>query len=330
MKKIVSLVLVFLLILSLGIGVFASETKKLGNATFSDIEGFEIIQETKNNIMYSNPKNDDEYIIFTYIKGITAEVEDVTELIEEELYSLLENAYNEKTLSDKLSKENGVYINVEASDLMTDYFITEKNIPFYYGEVKYKASAVGYEDIEDYISSAIFAKGKDLYVVDYTNNQKSEIGYLLEFLDTIEFIEEKEYTEADFAPNAIKIKVDGKYVMPDSEPQIVNDRTLCPIRVVAEKLGYSVDWEGATRTAIITDGKTTLRIKIGENIIEKTQVQYVMDLAKDVTRVTKIESDVSAQIINDRTYLPLRAVGEALGCSVDWDGATRTVIITSK
>ena len=42
-----------------------------------------------------------------------------------------------------------------------------------------------------------------------------------------------------------------------------------------------------------------------------------------------IQSDVPPQIIGGRTMVPLRAVAEALGADVQWDGNTNTVIITS-
>lgn len=41
-----------------------------------------------------------------------------------------------------------------------------------------------------------------------------------------------------------------------------------------------------------------------------------------------VELDVPAQIIDDRTLVPARAISEALGCNVEWDGNTRTVYIT--
>ena len=37
--------------------------------------------------------------------------------------------------------------------------------------------------------------------------------------------------------------------------------------------------------------------------------------------------DVPAQIIDDRTYIPLRFVGQALGDEVNWDGDTRTISV---
>ena len=46
----------------------------------------------------------------------------------------------------------------------------------------------------------------------------------------------------------------------------------------------------------------------------------------------QIETDVEAPpfIYNDRTYVPLRFVSEALGADVNWDNKTKTVIINSK
>ena len=39
--------------------------------------------------------------------------------------------------------------------------------------------------------------------------------------------------------------------------------------------------------------------------------------------------DVPAQLINDRTLVPARAVAEAFGCDVDWDDTTKTITITN-
>lgn len=43
----------------------------------------------------------------------------------------------------------------------------------------------------------------------------------------------------------------------------------------------------------------------------------------------EVQSDVPPQIIDGRTMVPIRAVAEALGCQVSWDGDQRAVIITS-
>lgn len=44
---------------------------------------------------------------------------------------------------------------------------------------------------------------------------------------------------------------------------------------------------------------------------------------------TKIESDSPALIVDDRTLVPLRAVSNALNCSVAWDGERRGVVLYS-
>ena len=37
---------------------------------------------------------------------------------------------------------------------------------------------------------------------------------------------------------------------------------------------------------------------------------------------------VNPQIINDRTMVPLRKIFELLGCNIEWNGSTKTVIAT--
>jgi len=42
---------------------------------------------------------------------------------------------------------------------------------------------------------------------------------------------------------------------------------------------------------------------------------------------SNVKLDVPAQIIGDRTMVPVRAVAEAFGVKVDWDDSTKTVLI---
>ena len=68
-----------------------------------------------------------------------------------------------------------------------------------------------------------------------------------------------------------------------------------------------------------------LEIQIGASEMKKATIVNGKRVNEE-----DISLDVPAEIINDRTYLPLRKIGEALGCEVDWDGDTRTVIIKSE
>ncbi|MQL52519.1 hypothetical protein GFC01_09645 [Desulfofundulus thermobenzoicus] len=45
-----------------------------------------------------------------------------------------------------------------------------------------------------------------------------------------------------FAASPIKLIVNGQEIKPDVPPQIINDRTMVPVRWVAEALGADVQW----------------------------------------------------------------------------------------
>lgn len=120
----------------------------------------------------------------------------------------------------------------------------------------------------------------------------------------------------------IKVNVNGsEIVFEDQQPIILNDRTMLPIRAVMEAMGKEVSWDGVENRAIVTDGAITLKLGIGDNIMIK-------ETSSDGLAVTEyIELDSAAVNINDRTLLPVRAVAEAFGASVGWNGETSTVII---
>jgi len=112
----------------------------------------------------------------------------------------------------------------------------------------------------------------------------------------------------------ISVKVDGGKVYFDQLPQIVNDRTLVPLRAIFEALGAEVNWDSQTRTVTATKGETQISLAIDSNQL------YVNGEVKTI--------DVPATIINDRTMVPVRAISESLSCNVEWKPDTRTVEIT--
>lgn len=120
----------------------------------------------------------------------------------------------------------------------------------------------------------------------------------------------------------LSVTVNGKPVdFPDQLPIIVDGRTLVPARAVFEAMGLSVAWDAATRSATISSDKTSVVVKIGSKMMDIDSIDGDND-----ARI--VELDVPAQIINDRTMLPLRAISEAFHADVQWDAATRTVSIT--
>lgn len=113
----------------------------------------------------------------------------------------------------------------------------------------------------------------------------------------------------------VKVTVNGSEMSFDQPPIIVDGRTLVPLRAIFEAFGAQVDWNGDTRTVMAVKDNTTIKLKIGEKAIEVNGEHKKLDAAP--------------QVVNDRTLVPVRAVSEALGCMVDWNGDTRTVIIKS-
>ncbi|MBR5011239.1 MAG: trigger factor, partial [Clostridia bacterium] len=108
--------------------------------------------------------------------------------------------------------------------------------------------------------------------------------------------------------------VNGTAETLDTAPIIRGSRTMLPVRFVAEKLGATVEWDGATSTATVTKGETVIKITIGaENATVNGE---------------SVALDAPAFIENSRTYMPVRFVAEKLGATVEWDGATSTAIIT--
>lgn len=108
--------------------------------------------------------------------------------------------------------------------------------------------------------------------------------------------------------------IDGKTVSNDVAPKIVNDRTMLPIRFIAEALGAKVDWIEESQTVKITAENIDISLVIGEDFA--------------TVNGEKIDLDSPSFIENDRTYLPIRFVSEKLGADVKWDDATQTVNIT--
>jgi hypothetical protein len=50
-----------------------------------------------------------------------------------------------------------------------------------------------------------------------------------------------------------KIYKNGQEISLDVAPQILNSRTLVPVRAVAESFNCNVDWDENTRTVIINE-----------------------------------------------------------------------------
>ncbi|MBQ8836553.1 MAG: family 43 glycosylhydrolase [Clostridia bacterium] len=105
----------------------------------------------------------------------------------------------------------------------------------------------------------------------------------------------------------------------DAAPINRNNRTMLPVRFLANAFGVSNDgikWDAATRTATLTNETTTIVVTI--------------DAPTMTVNGETVALDSPAIIESNRTYLPVRAIANALGVSNDniaWDAATNTATL---
>ena len=114
--------------------------------------------------------------------------------------------------------------------------------------------------------------------------------------------------------------VNGQRRTMDTTPIIVESRTLLPVRFMAESLGARVSWDETERKVTITQDRNLVELWIGENMARVNGRAQMID--PDNPNVKPIV------VAPGRTMLPLRFIGESLGCQVDWDSRTREVRVT--
>jgi len=94
---------------------------------------------------------------------------------------------------------------------------------------------------------------------------------------------------------------------------IYQGRTLVPMRAIFEQLGAEVLWDETNRTITAKKGTIVIIMKPGE-------------LSAAVNGQT-VNLDVPPMINNNRTFVPLRFIGQAFGNNLEWNEQTRTIRI---
>ncbi len=137
-------------------------------------------------------------------------------------------------------------------------------------------------------------------------------------LATAVFILPASAAEYDFPDGAAEVSVtlDGRSVL-QGQAAIINSVTYVPVRAFAELLGASsVTWNARSSTATVKKGSYAIYLTDG--------ALYVGANGRYFFTVEEILN------INNRLFVPVRPYAKALGASVDWDGATRTVEIRTQ
>ena len=105
----------------------------------------------------------------------------------------------------------------------------------------------------------------------------------------------------------------------DTPPIIKNGRTLLPIRPLIESLNGFVSWSPSERKVTVNFGDKNIELWIGKPQAKINGAEVPIDADNP---------KVAPEIINGRTMLPIRFIGESLGFNVNWDEKSKTVTIT--
>ena len=112
----------------------------------------------------------------------------------------------------------------------------------------------------------------------------------------------------------IGVFINGTRLEFDQPPIMDGDRVLVPMRGIFEYLGAAVSWEEATQTVTAVKDDVTILLQIGSNTLIKNEETILLD--------------VPAQLVGERTLVPIRAVAESFGATVEWNEDELRVDIT--
>lgn len=113
----------------------------------------------------------------------------------------------------------------------------------------------------------------------------------------------------------IRVMVDHKTIQSQVAPYVKDGRTMVPLRVIAESLNVKVEWIGSESRIDLRRLNDTIQLWIGRQ--------------EGLKNNQKLTFEVAPEIVDGRSFVPLRFVVEAFGAKVSWDEVTRTAGVFS-
>lgn len=116
-------------------------------------------------------------------------------------------------------------------------------------------------------------------------------------------------------PEKVRVQLDGVEIKFDVDPEIINNRTMVPLRAISDAIGATLLWDGEDSSIVLN--------------IDDTVVMLQIDNTKMFKNEEAIALDSPPVIVSDRTLVPVRAICEAFDFNVDWNADQRLVILTT-
>ncbi|MCR3956400.1 MAG: N-acetylmuramoyl-L-alanine amidase family protein [Gudongella sp.] len=121
----------------------------------------------------------------------------------------------------------------------------------------------------------------------------------------------------------VAVVMDGRPTDSQFPSFIMGNRTLVPIRFVAESFGAQVDWNAATKTASVSHQGNRLDLTIDSNVV----LVNGNPMTLEENSIPKLV--VYTSLNEAKTMVPVRFVSEIMGYEVGWDAASYTALINT-
>lgn len=157
---------------------------------------------------------------------------------------------------------------------------------------------------------------KEKYAIFNRTPTKTKKGYeTMRKLFLLSFLIMLLHGAAGASDVPVDIRVNGEYIKTDSEPIIRSGVTYAPIRAIADSLGaHSVSWNENTKTATVNIDSKVITVKTGSRTA--------------CSDGKAVSLNGNSFILNNRTYIPVRAMSNLFNAKVNWDGQYYNVEIT--
>lgn len=161
------------------------------------------------------------------------------------------------------------------------------------------ADGIGVRAGLDHPTAVVLKDDGSLLIVDQWNHS----------VRTLNWVELPPRAEGD---DAIRVIWNDEVMSFDVQPQIVQGRTMVPVRLIAETFGYDVEWDGDGQRVALADERQKVILQVGH-----------FEISGDI----ELEIDVAPFIEGERTLVPLRFISEVFGKHVTWFAEDRTVLL---
>ena len=121
---------------------------------------------------------------------------------------------------------------------------------------------------------------------------------------------------SSYDKNTPKVRINDEFLSFDTVPLIKEERVLVPVRYIFEKLGMRV----------IFDNEKGRIIAVGKNMM----MEFTLNSDTAIVNGRQISLDAPAEIIEGRTFVPLRFISENCGFNTVWEYSVNTAVISGE